>query len=121
MTMSNSSPQNVKTRGSRNTISGAAAALWASAFVIIALIIVQAGRLPGNHEAFAGTAADRGSYALLTASAGTGPEAAPNELLFVIDYRDQVLLAYEVEDAHKKGITLRDGGSLDNMFIRARQ
>ena len=104
--------------GSR--ISGAAAALWSSAFVIAALIIVQAGHRPGN-QAFAAVTGERGPYSLLTASAGTGPDSTPNELLYVIDSREQVLLVYEIEDAHKKGITLRDGGSLDNLFVRARQ
>ena len=101
-------------------VSGASSALWASAVVVIALIIVQAGRLPGN-QAQAATQADRGAYTLLTASSGNGPESNPNELLFVMDSREQVLLVYEIEDAHKKSITLRDGGPLDNMFIRARQ
>ena len=101
-------------------ITFAPAALWASAFVIAALVIVQAGRLPGN-QAIAGTASERGSYSALTVNSGQGPETNPNELLFVIDSREQALLVYEIEDAKKKQIILRDGGSLENMFLRARQ
>ena len=102
------------------TINGSAAALWASAFVIIAFIIVQAGRLPGN-QAMAGVASERGSYTLLTASTGIGPEARPDDALFVLDSRDQVLLVYDIENISRKQITLRDGGSLENLFVRARQ
>lgn len=104
----------------KTSINGAAAALWASAFVIIALIIVQAGRLPGN-LAFGAVAADRGPYTLLTASSGQGPEANPDDVLFVIDSREQVLMVYEIENLAKKQITLRDGGNLENLFQRARQ
>lgn len=103
-----------------NTINASAAALWASAFVIAALIIVQAGRLPGN-AAHAEMATDRGSYTLLTCNSGRGGETDPDELLYVIDSREQVLLVYEIEDARKKQFILRDGGSLDTMFQRARQ
>jgi hypothetical protein len=52
-------------------IDSSAAALWASAFVIAALIIVQAGRLPGN-QAHAEMATGNGAYTLVTADAGTG-------------------------------------------------
>ncbi|MCI0630359.1 MAG: hypothetical protein L0Y44_06855 [Phycisphaerales bacterium] len=101
-------------------MSGAAgAALWASAFVIAALILVQAGRLPEN-AAHADVVADRGSYTLLTCNSGRGGEVDPEDLLYVIDSREQVLLIYEVEDSRKNQIILRDGGSLDTLFTRAR-
>ena len=107
-----------------NTTNGnftaSAAALWASAFVIAAIIIVQAGRLPGN-AAYADMAAERGSYTLVTTNSGKGGETDPDELLFVIDSREQTLMVYEVEDARKNIITLRDGGSIDSLFSRARQ
>ena len=97
-----------------------AAVLWASAFVIIALIIVQAGRLPGN-AAYAEMVADRGSYTLMTADSGRGGDEDPNEVLYVIDSREQTLLIYEVEDARKRQVIYREGQPLDQLFQRARQ
>ena len=101
-------------------INAGAAVLWASAFVIIALIIVQAGRLPGN-AAYAEMVADRGSYTLMTADSGRGGDEDPNEILYVIDSREQTLLVYEVEDARKRQVTFREGQPLDQLFQRARQ
>ena len=96
-----------------------AAVLWASAFVIAALMIVQAGRLPGP-SAYAETATNRGDYALLTGRSGLGRDEKPRELLYVIDNRDRVLLVYEIENI-ERGIIARDGGSLDNLFRGARR
>ncbi|MHC4909579.1 MAG: hypothetical protein ACYTF9_07680 [Planctomycetota bacterium] len=97
------------------------AALWASAFVIAALAIVQAGRMQAN-PAYAGMASSQGDYTLLTASAGRGDKAAPFTLLYVIDSRDQVLLVYEIDDARRTpALQLRDGGSLAGLFMTARQ
>ena len=97
------------------------AALWASAFVIMALIIVQADKLPGQ-AAYAGMATGSGSYTLLTTYAGRGGDAEnPNELLYVLDSRDQVLLVYEIEDSRNGQIFMRDGGSLTNLFKSARR
>jgi hypothetical protein len=95
-----------------------AAALWASAFVILALVIVQAGRLPGN-TANAAVVADRGSYTLLTASSGRGG-VSPDEILCVLDSREQMLMVYEVEDARRGGVTLRDGYPVSELFVKAR-
>lgn len=106
--------------GSETKLSAAAAALWASAFVIAAMIIVQAGRLPGN-PAYADMTIDRGSYSLMTARTGRGSDTDPHELLYVIDSREQALLVYEIEDARRRIITLRDGYPLDGLFARARQ
>ena len=96
-----------------------ATALWASAFVVLAMIIVQAGKLPSN-AAYAETATDRGNYTLLTTDSGKGGDENPNELLYVIDSAAQVLLVYEIEDARNGLILLRDGGSLVNLFNSAR-
>ncbi|MHC4992043.1 MAG: hypothetical protein ACYTGC_13805, partial [Planctomycetota bacterium] len=59
------------------------AALWASAFVLAAFVIVQAGRLPEN-AAHAEMANSLGSYTLLTTNSGRGGDADPDELLYVI-------------------------------------
>lgn len=103
-------------------INVSAAALWASAFVILALIIVQAGRLPSSgNSAMANMTADRGSYTLMTCDAGQGGDQDPDEILCVIDSREQMMLVYDVDDVRKKAILLRDGYSLDQLFVRARQ
>ncbi len=96
------------------------AGLWASAFVIMALIIVQAGKLPGN-TAYGEMASSDDAYTLLTTDAGKGGDARPDELLYVLDNRDRVLLVYEIEDSRNGEIFLRDGGSLVNLFNSARR
>lgn len=103
-----------------NAIKIPSAALWASAFVILALVIVQAGRLPGN-AAHAHMVADRGEYTLMTADSGRGGDSEPDEILCVIDSREQILLVYEVEDARRGVVTLRDGYPLNELFVRARR
>jgi len=97
-----------------------AAGLWASAFVIMALIIVQAGKLPVN-QAMAGTSTSESGFTVLTANSGTGGKNQPNELLYIIDNRHETLLVYEIDDPTSKQILLRDGGSLRNLFAGARR
>jgi hypothetical protein len=96
------------------------AVLWASAFLLAGLVIVQAGRLPSN-PAYAEMAVADGGYTLLTTDSGRGEDAAPNELLYVLDSREETVLVYEIEDARQKQIFLRDGGSLRNLFITGRR
>jgi len=102
------------------SINTAAAVLWASAFLLAALVIVQAGRLPGN-PAYAEMGLESGGYTLLTTDSGRGGDAAPNELLYIIDSREEVVLVYEIEDARQSQIILRDGGSLQNLFATGRR
>lgn len=66
-----------------------AAALWASAFVILAMILVQAGSR-GN-AAYAGQVADIGTLRVLTADAGSG-----EEVLVILNQTDEVLSVYSV-------------------------
>jgi hypothetical protein len=103
----------------RTTIHPASAVLWASAFIIAALVIMQAGRLPSN-AAYAEMAASRGDFTLITSDSGRGRDTKPNELLYVIDSRDQVLYVYEIENVRRNQILLRDGGSLNALFRKAR-
>ncbi len=91
--------------------------LWASAFVIGALIIVQAGRLP---SAQAEMVSELGDYVALTAKTGKGPDERPNVALFVIDNREQVLIVYDLDDAQRGNLIVRGGGSLVNLFRNAR-
>jgi hypothetical protein len=105
---------------SNTTVNPSAAVLWASAFIIAAMVIMQAGRLQGN-AAFAEMQADRQSYTLMTADSGRGGDIEPNEILCIIDSREQILLVYEVEDARQRQVYLRDRYSLDELFTRARK
>ena len=100
------------------TMNQASAALWASAFVVGALVIVQAGRLPGN-AAHAEMSTTKGDFVVLTTTSGRGGDNDPDELLYVIDNRNQAMLAYETEPARGR-VELRDGGSLVNIFRQAR-
>lgn len=108
------------TTKSKQSIDPSAAVLWAAAFIIGAILLVQAGRLPLN-AAHAEMTADRGSYTLLTARSGRGSETEPHEILYIIDSREQVLLVYEIEDARKRQIIFREAFNLDDQFQRARR
>jgi hypothetical protein len=97
--------------------------LWASAFVILAMAIAQAGRLAPN-PAYAGDAISTNSgLALLTASSGTGPKEAPYDLLYVIDSQDELLFVYWIENANTQAtskLSLVNGGYLPALFQAAR-
>ena len=80
----------------------ASAILLASAFLIAALTIVQAGRLQAN-KAFAGDAVTGlGGYTLLTASSGFGKDTRPYEFCYVIDNHDEMLFIFEIPQANDK-------------------
>lgn len=100
----------------RSELNPAAAVLWASAFLIAALVIVQAGRLQSN-PAHADMVQERGDYTLMTTKSGR----EDNTVLYVMDGRTQTLLVYEVEDVQRGLVFLRDGGSLDMLFQAARR
>jgi len=103
---------------SKPRINQAAAVLWASAFVIVAMIIVQGGKLTGP-TAHAEMATGKDPYSLLTVDSGRGGDTNPDELLYVINSREGVMLVYEIEDARQRNIILRDGGQLENLFQAA--
>lgn len=100
-------------------LSPGAAILWASAFLLLALIIVQAGKMPGS-AAYGEMAASRGNYSAITVTTGKGGDSEPFQAVYVIDSRDEVMMVYEIDDARSGRIELRDGGSLVNLFRRAR-
>ena len=110
----------MRTIHERARLNPAAAILWASAFLLLALVIMQAGRLAGP-EAHAGMATSRQMYTAITSASGLGESSDPDELLFLVDSRDEVLLVYEVEDPRQGAIRLRDGGSLAQLFATARR
>lgn len=104
----------------KTTINPSAAVLWASAFIIGALVVTQAGRLPGN-PAYAEMSSVINGVTILASSSGRGNDADPYELIWVIDTRDEVVLVYEMEDVFKRQILLREGGSLRNLFELGRR
>lgn len=69
------------------------AALTASALVLAALIIVQAGRLLGGDAARADLVATSGAVTMLTVEASNS-----NDVLLVLDGRSEELMAYKVEN-----------------------
>ena len=98
----------------------AAAILWASAFIVTALLISKAGELRPN-AAYAGTAAASGDMSIVTASKGVGPENRPHELLYVADNRSEMLFIYEVEPSGTTTrVLLRGGSPLPSLFRAAR-
>lgn len=86
-------------------------ALWASALVIAALILVQAGRV-ADTPARAEMASKSGAYSMITTKAG-GAEA-----LFVVDDRTETLMIFEVRPGQK--FELRRTEGLPELFERAR-
>jgi len=87
------------------------AALWASAFIIVALIIVEAGRTTGS-LAMAEMVSQAGEYTVMTTEGGT------DEPLFVIDERREKLLVYQVEQQRR--VQLRTIEDLPQLFRDAR-
>lgn len=99
------------------TVNTAAAILWASAFLLAAIVLIQAGQhldAPA-HAAMSNTSA---GYTMLTTHASQ-TVTTPVEVLYVIDDRSEMLYVYEVENAQQRKITLHHGGSLANLFRNA--
>ena len=88
--------------------------LTAAAFILGALVIMQAGRLPGQ-PAYGEAAVFGNAYTILTADSGRGGDEQPDEIIVVIDNRAEVIMSYEVE-GQQGGIIARDGGSLPFLF-----
>jgi hypothetical protein len=63
----------------------------------------------------------RHAFTLLTTDSGRGGDAAPNELLYIIDSRGETMFVYEIENAQNNEILLRDGGDLSSLFANARR
>jgi hypothetical protein len=102
------------TKGTR--LNPASGALWASAFVIGAMLTVQAGRLgaPGTpDEAYAGNIAEIGQVRLLTADAGGG-----EEFLAILDLTGETISVYGVEN--QRSIELYQVARLPELFEQAR-
>lgn len=108
-----SQPLQSSTASRGHSIDGGAAALWASAFVIGALILVQAGERRGPSEAYAGNVAELGPMRLLTADAG-GNE----EVLVILNGVDETISVYGVQNT--RSVELFQISKVDELFVQAR-
>jgi hypothetical protein len=109
---------NQTTKQSSSSI--ASALLLATAFLITAMVILQAGRLPQHHAYADDAVAGVGGYTLITASSGFGKDTRPYEFCYIIDSHDETLFIYEVPQANDKRIVLRGGTYLPGLFVKAR-
>jgi hypothetical protein len=94
--------------------------LWASAFVIAALVMLEAGRSPERaahaDQAVTGSA----GFNMVTAKAGVDAEGQVQEVLYVIDGRDEVLYVYEIPSSTDRRIVFRAGVHLPTLFNAGR-
>jgi hypothetical protein len=103
--------------GKATTDRGSAAAppaLWASAFVILAMIVTQAGRIgAGASSAIAGNVSTVNDLTVLTAAGGD-----QQDNLVILDRRAERVFIYGV--ARQGGVQLYESYDLKQLFIDAR-
>lgn len=75
------------------TLDTGAAALWASAFVIGAMILTQAARLGSGSAAYAGLNAEVGQLEILTAASGNN-----EDYIALINATDETISVYGIEN-----------------------
>jgi hypothetical protein len=97
--------------GAQGTRLSPQAWLWASMFVLVALILMQAGRL-GPSEARADLVTSIGDLTALTV------EATNDDVLLVVDDRSESLMAYKV--VAQNSVELFKTYSLPRLFGEAR-
>lgn len=87
-----------------------AAALWASAFVILALILTQASRFGAGSAAYAGEYAEVGQFKLLSGDSGNN-----EEYIAVLNTIDETLSMYGIENA--RSLELYQSQPLRDLFV----
>lgn len=97
---------------SKTRIDSAAATLWASAMIILALVIMQAGRLGAGAQARADVT-EIGDTVLLTAFA-----EANEQVLLILDSRADTLLVYSV--VNRNSVVLRETRNVTELFNEVR-
>ena len=85
--------------------------LWASAIVILGLILVQSSRLVGS-RAQAEMVSNSGGYTVMTADGGT------DEVLIILDERSEEMFVYRVEN--QRSVDIKERVSLSQLFTDAR-
>jgi len=103
--MSNTTPS------TRPRLSHSAISLWASALVILALVIVQAGRLDPGHQAF-GDVALVDDLTIINADAGGG-----EEVVVIIDAGTEKIFVYSMVNRVPELVVTE---SLSNLFTQAK-
>lgn len=99
-------------RPSRERINPSVGALWASAFVLAGMVVLQAGRYGAGNQASA-DALQFGSMTLLSADAG-GNE----DVVLVLDDSSDALLVYGIENRDR--VELYQNLKLSEFFQQAR-
>lgn len=98
-----------------------AAPLWASAFVLAAMLVVSAGRMGAPAGADGPAAVAAGGMQVLTLTNGDGPDTQPTESVYVLDNHSETLFVYTIENAtDKRGLILRTAEPLPAIFRNAR-
>lgn len=94
----------------RQSIDTGAAALWASAFVIVALILTQAARFGPGSAAYAGDNANVGQLTILTAASGNN-----EDYIALINGSDETLSIYGVDNG--RSLELYQVQPLGELFL----
>ena len=102
----------MKTPATRQRINPSVGALWASAFVLAGMVIVQAGRLGIGNEA-AAVVSNVGEMTVLTANTGSN-----EDVILVLDDRTDALLIYGVENRNR--VELFQNLKVSEFFQQAR-
>ena len=102
---------NTPNNASHGASRGLTAGLWASAAVLTALILIQAGTLTGN-AARAEMVAHAGEFTAMTSDSGT------EELLVVLDNRSEQLMVYRLRA--QQALELLQNLSVAKVFESAR-
>ncbi len=89
----------------------ASAPLWASAIVIMGLILVQSSRMIGS-RAQAEMVSSSGGYTVMTVDGGT------DEVLVILDERSEEMFVYRVEN--QRSVDIKERVSLSKLFTDAR-
>ncbi len=90
-----------------------AAALWASALVILAMLITQAGQRWAESAAQASDVATIGDLTILTADSGDN-----EDILAILDRRNETLFVYGVRN--RQSVELFDSYDMSRVFMDAR-
>ncbi len=89
--------------------------LWVTAIALTALVVLQLGRgagAPFEQQALAEMVASVGDYSIMTTDGGN------EELLFVLDNRNEQLMVYKVDQQRSMVLLARE--ELDGVFAAAR-
>ncbi|MGP1347510.1 MAG: hypothetical protein ACTS3F_12710 [Phycisphaerales bacterium] len=91
-------PDTSPAENSTRAVPGAAAALWASAFILMALLIVQSGRLTGGGPVAPAHADINqiGDLEMITTQGSTG-----EDLVLILDKREELMFVYGIDSGRR--------------------